>query len=88
MNEPEYVGREYPERLFICGRCKRGVLVFLGAGDSTVYRPSADRRAPWCYVCGSRQGGAEYTLLGMRIGHDAGATMQTGVPDVRIHEGL
>jgi len=53
-----------PDSLYLCGRCKRGVLVFLGTGDETVYEPSATRPHAWCYVCGARDGIChEYVLV-------------------------
>lgn len=87
MNEPEYVGRRAPGRLYLCGRCMRGAYVFLGAGDSTVYEPSPNRPHGWCYVCGARDGLTYPYMLGVRSG-DGGAELQTDLSKVPVQEGL
>jgi len=87
MNEPEYVGRRVPPRLYLCGRCKRGVLVFLGIGDETLYEPTKARPRAWCFVCGSK-GDAKYEYMLVLRGSDEGAVLQAGVPTVRVHERL
>jgi hypothetical protein len=45
-----------PDTLTLCGRCRRGVLVYLGSGDQSVYQPSETRPIGWCYVCGAKGG--------------------------------
>jgi DNA-directed RNA polymerase subunit RPC12/RpoP len=88
VNEPEYANRPTPDRLYLCGRCKRGILVFLGTGNETVFEPTANRPYAWCYVCGSKQKGIAYRRVLVLRGSSDGGEMQSAMPNVRLHAGL
>lgn len=83
-NEPEYANRAIPPVIYLCSRCKRGLNVFLGVGDTTVYEPTLSRPHAWCYTCSSKNVGIKY-VLGVRASDEGGAPMQTDLPDVRVH---
>ena len=83
-NEPEYANRATPPVIYLCGRCKRGLLVFLGVGDNPIYEPSADRPHAWCYGCGYTGPGIKY-VLGLSQPDDGGAPLQTDLPPLRLH---
>jgi hypothetical protein len=86
-NEPEYARRAVPPVLYLCSRCKRGLLVFLGVGDEPIYEPSIARPHAWCYTCSSKNSGIKY-VLGVRGADDGGAPLQAEVSTVRADEGL
>lgn len=61
---PEYaMRRPLPDVLHICGRCKRGIVAFLGSGDDHVYTPSPQRQTPWCFVCNADDAGIPYARV-------------------------
>lgn len=52
-----------PDVLYVCDRCKRGIVVFLGTGDSSVYEPHKNRPDAYCYVCNNNEPGVRYTRI-------------------------
>lgn len=52
-----------PRQITLCIRCKRGIQIYLGEGDGSVYETSKLRQHPWCYTCGSKLEGLVYVPL-------------------------
>ncbi len=66
MSKPRYpehqIHGDPPETIELCARCRSMVVVYLGAGDGSLYVPSERRPSPWCYRCGEEAKGIRYCL--------------------------